>query len=274
MADASRHDEVRAEAAADLVYVVGYQQGRFSDAHRWAETSESVLQRLGGHAILHAWLLNDLGCVLRLEGRNTEAARSYEQSLGLKAKALGADHPDVAISEENLAISLQDSGRLDEALVHMDRAIAIFARGLGAGHPELAVALYNRGELLNRLSRPRDARTAFERARAIWERELGPNNLTLSYALTGIGLSHLAEGNSASALVPLERAFQMREAEEHDPLRRSETRFALARALWESNRDRTRARALAEEARDAYAKASAEREKLTEVELWLRSHGA
>jgi serine/threonine protein kinase/tetratricopeptide (TPR) repeat protein len=274
MADASRHDEVRAEAAADLVYVVGYQQGRFSDAHRWAETSESVLQRLGGHAILHAWLLNDLGCVLRLEGRNTEAARSYEQSLGLKAKALGADHPDVAISEENLAISLQDSGRLDEALVHMDRAIAIFARGLGAGHPELAVALYNRGELLNRLSRPRDARTAFERARAIWERELGPNNLTLSYALTGIGLSHLAEGNSASALVPLERAFQMREAEEHDPLRRSETRFALARALWESNRDRTRARALAEKARDAYAKASAEREKLTEVELWLRSHGA
>ena len=34
--------------------------------------------------------------------------------------------------------------------------------------------------------------------------------------------------------MPLERAFQMREAEEHDPLRRSETRFALARALWES----------------------------------------
>ena len=169
MADASRHDEVRAEAAADLVYVVGYQQGRFSDAHRWAETGESVLQRLGGHAILHAWLLNDLGCVLRLEGRNTEASRSYEQALGLKERALGRDHPDVAISEENLAISLQDSGRLDEALLHMDRAIAILTSGLGAGHPELAVALSNRGELLNQLSRPRDARLAFERARAIWD---------------------------------------------------------------------------------------------------------
>ena len=32
VADASRHDEVRAEAAAILVYVVGYQQARFAEA--------------------------------------------------------------------------------------------------------------------------------------------------------------------------------------------------------------------------------------------------
>jgi serine/threonine protein kinase/tetratricopeptide (TPR) repeat protein len=274
MADASRHDEVRAEAAADLVYAVGYQQGRFADAHKWAETAEAVIQRLGGHDILHAWLLNDLGVVLRLEGRRAEATQSLVQALALKEKALGADHPDVAISEENLAISLQESGRLDEALTHMERAIAVLTRGLGAGHPELAVALYNKGELLNLLSRPRDARQSFERARAIWERELGPNNPTLSYALTGIGISHLAEGNPASALVPLERAFQLREAEEHDPVKRSETRFALARALWESNRDRMRARKLAEEARALYAKTTTETDKLTDVERWLHVHGA
>jgi serine/threonine-protein kinase len=276
MADASRHDEVRAEAAADLVYVYGYQQGNFAEAHKWAETAKSVLQRLGGHSILHAWLLNDLGCVFGLEGRRLEAAEAFEQSLALKEKALGREHPDVGISEENLAISLQESGRAEEALIHMDKAVAIISNGLGAGHPELAIALSNRGEILNALLRHRDARQSFERARAIWERELGHNSLSLSYALTGIGISHLAEGNPTSALVPLERAFKIREAEEKDPAKRSETRFALARALWESRRDRNRARMLAEQARADYLKSSTAnaKEKLADIDGWLRTRGA
>ena len=106
----------------------------------------------------------------------------------------------------------------------------------------MAIQLSNRGEILNALGRYREARQSFERARVIWERELGPDNLNLGYALTGIGISYLAEGNAANALVPLERAFKIREAQETDPSRRAETRFALARALWESNRDRARAR--------------------------------
>jgi tetratricopeptide (TPR) repeat protein len=274
MADASRHDEVRAEAAADLVYVYGYQKGDFAESHKWADTADSVLHRLGGHDILRAWLLNDLGCVLGLEGRKQEAAQAFEQSLELKQKALGRDHPDVGISEENLAISLQEGGRAEEALNHMDRAIGIISAGLGAGHPDLAIALNNRGETLNALGRYRDARQSFEKARAIWERELGPNSLNLSYALTGIGISLIGEGSPDSALVPLERALKIREAEEKDPVKRSETRFALARALWEARRDRGRARTLAEEARAAYAKSAGGNNKSAEVDRWLQVHGA
>src|SRR4029453_19149712 len=44
-AEASRHDEVRAEAAAILVYVVGYQQGRFQEGRRWAKLADAILQR-------------------------------------------------------------------------------------------------------------------------------------------------------------------------------------------------------------------------------------
>ena len=40
-ADASRHDEVRAEAAANLVYVVGYQEGNVDGAQRWATIADS-----------------------------------------------------------------------------------------------------------------------------------------------------------------------------------------------------------------------------------------
>ena len=85
-------------------------------------------------------------------------------------------------------------------------------------------------------------------------------------------MTYLAEEDPGSALEPLERAFKIREAHEVDPSRRAETRFALARSLWETNRDRARARALAEQAKEGYTK-SALKPKLAEVENWLRARG-
>jgi serine/threonine protein kinase/tetratricopeptide (TPR) repeat protein len=272
-ADASRHDEVRAEDASFLVWVVGYQQGRYTEAQRWAKTADSVLQRLGGHELLHAWLLNNLGGIFELQGQGEAALRSQQAGLALKEQALGRDHPDVGVSEGNLAVVLTALGRNQEALSHVDRSIEILENGLGAGHPDLATQLSNRGEILNALGRNRDGRASFERARIIWERELGLDDRDLAFALTGIGVSYLAEADPESAIAPLERAFKIREAQETDPSRRAETRFALARALWEAGRDRGRARVLAEEAREGYANPVV-KAKLAEVDSWLHGHGS
>jgi eukaryotic-like serine/threonine-protein kinase len=272
-ADASRDDEVRADDATNLVWVVGYQEGRYVDAQRWAKYADAILQRLGGHDLLHAWLLNNLGGLYEIQGEWEASLGMQQQGLVLKEKALGPDHPDVGISEGNLSVVLTALGRNQEALEHVDRSIEILENGLGAGHPDLATQLNNRGEILNALGRSRDARASFEKARIIWERELGLNNRNLAYALTGIGVSYLSDGDAASAIVPLERAFKIREAQETDPSRRAETRFALARALWESGRDRARAHTLALEARASYAKAEI-KVKLAEVDSWLQVHAA
>jgi tetratricopeptide (TPR) repeat protein len=164
-------------------------------------------------------------------------------------------------------------GRLQEALTNVDQALAIMREGLGSGHPDLAEHLVNRGEILTSLHRYEEARQSFETARSIWERELGPENVHLAYALTGIGLSFLAEGKPTNALVSLERAFKIREAQEVEPSRRAETGFALARALWDSNRSRARAVVLAEQSRDGYAKAAATK-SVAEVAEWLQMRGA
>jgi serine/threonine protein kinase/tetratricopeptide (TPR) repeat protein len=271
-ADASRHDEVRAEAAANLVYVVGYQEGNVAGAQRWSTIAEAVLQRLGGHELLQAWLLNNLGCVYDLQGEKEAQLKAHEKALALKEKALGREHPDVGLSEGNVSIALSLLGRNQEALTHVDRSIAILETGLGSGHPDLATQLSNRGEILNNLGRSHEARQSFERARVIWERELGLDDRNLGYALTGIGLSYLAEGTPTSALVPLERAYKIRQAQETDPTHRAETLFALARALWDSGRDRGRARTLAVESREGYRKADA-KARMAEVEAWLRERG-
>jgi tetratricopeptide (TPR) repeat protein len=271
-ADAARHDDVRATAATEVVFVFGYQEGMFDEAERWSGTAEAVLERLGGHELMRAWQLNNIGAVRGLRGERLAALQAHQQALGLKEKALGRDHPDVGISEGNLANELAGLGRNQEALTHVDRAVTLIENGLGASHPVLATQLNNRGEILYALGRQREARQSFEHARVIWERELGFEDRNLAYALTGIGVSYLAENDPGSALAPLERAFKIREAHEVDPSRRAETRFALARSLWEANRDRTRARALAEQAREGYAKGEA-KAKAAEVDTWLRGRG-
>jgi eukaryotic-like serine/threonine-protein kinase len=273
VADASRHDEVRAEAAANLVFVVGYEEAHFGEAHSWAKAAEAVLDRLGGHDLLRAWLLNDLGCVLELEGKREEAVRVDQQSVALKERVLGAFHPDVGISEVNLAISLQELGRNDEALSHNDRAIRLLTNGLGAEHPDIAMPLSDGGEILNALNRYQEGRVLFERAEALREREFGRNDRMLAYQLTGIGIGYLGEGKAAAALMPLERALKIREAQEPELTRRAETQFALARALWESHRGRVRARLLADQARQLYLNSS-ERDKSQEIDGWLKNHGA
>jgi serine/threonine-protein kinase len=269
-ADSSRHDEIRAEVAANLVYVVGYQLTRFSEARRWETAAQSVLQRMGGHDLLRAWLLNDYGVVLQLQGENDAALRLNLESLAAKQRVLGSRHPDVSISEGNVAIALTELGRHQEALGHVDNAVAIATEGLGPGHPDLALHLYNRGEILRALGRRADARVSYNGARAIWERELGADNTLLAYVLTGIGQTHLDDNDANSALVPLERAYRIGQSEGPDSPRRAETNFALARALWGARRDRGRALTLAEEAKATYAKTPTQ-DKLAEVESWLRS---
>ena len=272
-ADASHHDEVRAEAAASLVFAVGYQQGRFGDGQSWADRAAAVLKRIKGHELLQAWLFNDIGCVYDLQGKKEAAIRALMDGLELKEKALGRDHPDVGVSEGNLGLSLHGSGRDQEALEHINRSVVLLEKGLGASHPDLATQLSNRGEALNALGQYRAARESFDRARVIWERELGPDNLNLGYALTGLGVSYLGEGKAAVALASLERAFKIREAQDPEPSRRADTSFALARALWEANRDRSRARTLAVQARERYLRSEAEA-KVAAVDGWLRAHGA
>ena len=272
-AEVSRHDEVRASIATNLVWVVGYLQGRSREAETWARYADAAIRRLGGRERLQSWLLTNLGGVYELQGRPTEALHVHQEALVLKQKVLPSDHPDIALSLANIAISFQSLGQNSEALQHNDRAMEILQKALGAEHPDFAIQLNNRGEILRALARPSEARASFERARGIWERELGVDHLVLGYALTGIGETFLDEGEFEAAIAPLERALTLRDQKDSASARRAETRFALARALWSGARDTNRARAqtLAERAKAEYAEANMIG-KVAEIQKWLATN--
>ena len=153
-ADGSRHDEVRAEAASYLVFVFGFQEGHFEEAERWSKTAEAVLKRIGGHDLLHSWLLNDMGSVLTCAATDGGAALRTRLA-GDEGEGAGPRAP------RRRRLREQPGDGAGRAVAEPGGADArrpidlLLENGLGAGHPDMATQLSNRGEILDALGRHR-----------------------------------------------------------------------------------------------------------------------
>ena len=67
---------------------------------------------------------NNLGNVIRAQGKYAEAEAEHRQALALREKALGPEHPDVATSHNDLGIIFADQGKTREALLRFGPAVA------------------------------------------------------------------------------------------------------------------------------------------------------
>jgi len=100
---------------------------------------------------------------------------------------------------------------------------------------------------------------------------VGEDHVWCAFALTAEGNALIGLGRAKEALPDLRRALDIRERSEARRNLWGETRFALARALWETG-DRAGSRAAAEAARTDYAQVpKAEGERRT-VDAWLAAH--
>ncbi|HSY41352.1 MAG TPA: tetratricopeptide repeat protein, partial [Polyangia bacterium] len=191
--------------------------------------------------------------------------------------ALGPDQPDVGISLCNIAVHLDELGELSEAVAYGGRALEIAERGFGAEHPRTALVLSNYSEYLARSGRWDEATDAAARALAIFEREADPEGMFAFVSLTALGTAHLGAGRADEAIPLLERANRIGETNAPTVSYRAQVRFALGRALWNLERERPRAVALAQAARQDYQRSqrtpSTERE-LARVDAWLDARSA
>jgi eukaryotic-like serine/threonine-protein kinase len=272
LAEAARDDDLKAETSAYLIEAVGYHQGRYEDAERWIRQSQATLQRMGGHERLQVWVENNAAILYHMQGRYPEAVAAYQRARQLAEASLRPDDPDVGRPLGNLALALSAAGRPAEALGYNERAVAILRRALGAGHPEVVMHMSNRGEILNALGRYAEARELFSSALASWAKELPAGHPHFADSLTGMGQSYLGEGTPEKALAPLEQALAIREKNGAEPTEIAETRFLLARALWDSGQDHARALTLARAARDAYGDRPWWRDKVAAIDRWLATH--
>jgi hypothetical protein len=123
-AEASRHDEVRGGCCCGACLCSpATKKDHFDEAYRWAKVAEAILQRLGGHETAARVVVNDVGAVYFRQGDRESAIRVFKESLVLKEKVLGRNHPDVGLAEGNLAISLAEMGCTRKLSLNIESAI-------------------------------------------------------------------------------------------------------------------------------------------------------
>jgi tetratricopeptide (TPR) repeat protein len=213
-----------------------------------------------GRALLN--LANAVG-----DGGDLPLGRSLTlRAITLIERAWGRFHPLVSHGLNNLSTYEILAGDFDAALRALDEAIEIKQQVFGPDHPEMAFALVNRGSALHRRQQLDAASASYRRALAIFEQAHGPDHPTVSYPLAGLGWIELDRGAPRRAIPFLERAMTVRDGTTFGDAERAETRFLLARALWDAAADRRRARALARQARVEQERAGGD---LSAIDGWL-----
>ncbi len=248
----ARRDDIALESATALEMAYGYHLENLQEADRWDQLAEALLRRVGtGHEREAIELSKVRALRDERRGHFAEALRSVEGSLAPRMSDLPADRFDLGDAWNMIACQRLELEDDRGALVAIDKSLEIFRR-LDPDNPNLASFLSNRGEILQALGRHTEARAMFDESLARWTRWLPPDHPWLAYPLTGIGNVLRSEGHADAAVPVLERALALRAGDVQDGVRLAETRFALARALWDARVNRARARSLALQAHEGY----------------------
>ncbi|MEX1362888.1 MAG: tetratricopeptide repeat protein, partial [Nannocystaceae bacterium] len=271
-------DHPMTAACLQSLGTVKYQEGALEQARELYERGLAIAQdALGPDHPQVGNLLVNLGNVAQLQGDFDEARRAFERALAVETKALGPEAVQVAYSLNNLGLLAYRQDELPAARDFHERALAILEDQLGPDHQHVAYPLTGLGNVAKAQGKLQEAVDFQSRAAAIFEKALGPDHPNLAHPLTGLGNLLLTQQQPARAIEPLERALAIRTTRGIDPAVTAETRYHLARALWDApaaeGRDRARAHRLAVEARDVWAAHGSGREVYLErAETWLAEH--
>jgi tetratricopeptide (TPR) repeat protein/energy-coupling factor transporter ATP-binding protein EcfA2 len=174
----------------------------------WAQCERFVPQALACATLIEAYglefeaaarLLNQAGYYLNERARFPEAEPLFQRALAINEKALGPDHPEVAVNLNNLAELYQAQGRYAQAEPLYRRALAICEEALGPEHPSVATSLNNLAGLYYKQGKYAQAEPVYQRALAIWEKALGPDHPGVATSLNNLAVLYKDQGRYAQA---------------------------------------------------------------------------
>ncbi|MBU1558141.1 tetratricopeptide repeat protein, partial [Patescibacteria group bacterium] len=155
--------------------------------------------------------LNEKVVELYQEGKYDEAIHLAKKALELLEKALGPDHPDVAISLNNLAALYRSKADYTRAEPLYVRALAIREKALGPDHPDVATSLNNLAFLYKSKGDYTRAEPLYVRALAIWEKALGPDHPDVATSLNNLASLYYSKADYTRAEPLYVRALAIRE---------------------------------------------------------------
>lgn len=134
-----------------------------------------------------------------------------QQALTLREKVLGAEHPEVAESLNNLALQYKLQGRPAEAEPLYLRSLRIREKVLGRDHPDTETSLFNLANLYYMQGRYVEAEPLFLRSLRSAERTHGPDHAAVATPLNSLAAMYQSQGRSQEAEPLLLRGLHIRE---------------------------------------------------------------
>jgi tetratricopeptide (TPR) repeat protein/tRNA A-37 threonylcarbamoyl transferase component Bud32 len=202
-------------------------------------------------------------------GEFTLALKHAQRALELRRQTLGDAKERIAGDERLVGEQLLHLQRLAEAEKYLVEAKDALTRARGPEPEELGLVRADLGWLRMQQRRPADALKEFERARAIVAAATSEDSIALVDSLRGIGLARIELHQAEHAVAPLERAYQLESGAEGNEEERAKVAFPLARALWDAQRDRARARSLATSALAILSRSPADGDEVARIRAWL-----
>jgi len=144
------------------------------------------------------------------KGNYDRAVIVAKKSLEIAEKNVGPDHPDVAISLNNLAMLYQTQGQYTLAEPLYKRSLAISEKSLGPDHPDVARSLNNLAALYKTQGQYALAEPLYKRSLAIWEKSLGPNHPDVATSLENMADLYRKMGQKKAAEKLEKRAAKIR----------------------------------------------------------------
>ncbi|BAY15786.1 NB-ARC domain-containing protein [Anabaenopsis circularis NIES-21] len=145
------------------------------------------------------WAFTRLGFFYEGQGLYKEAKPWLRQCLESIKHRLGAEHPHVATSLNNLALLYESTGRYSEAEPLYLQALELFQRLLGKEHPQVASSLNNLAGLYRATGRYSEAEPLYLQALELCQRLLGKEHPQVATSLNNLAELYRATGRYSEA---------------------------------------------------------------------------
>ncbi len=142
---------------------------------------------------------NNLGGVLRHQGRYQEAEDEFRVVITMLTESLGPDHPSIAVARNNLASLLHVRGRLQEAEAEIRLAQSVRKRSLGERHLLYGAGKLTLADILADARRIEEATTEAREGRAIIEAAVGGKHIKAGLAANTVGRIMIRSGRAREA---------------------------------------------------------------------------
>jgi len=170
----------------------------------FAEKTGKISAKLGS-------LMNWCGMYYYGRANYKDAEPLYRRALNIYEEELGANHPDVANSLNNLAALLQYQGKYADAELMLRRALKIIEEQLGTDHPIVANSLNSLAVLLQYQGKYADAEPLSRRALKIREEQLCTDHPDIANSLHNLAGLLQDQGRYDDAELLYNRALKISE---------------------------------------------------------------